>query len=135
MIPASTEAVLILWKKINAPEDVYESKVSGELDGLYREGISSSGKKKKKSGLGKRSVIKIRKPPEAEVPTFYFSVPRESCFHSNVFLELSLICSLCHTVVLSASSTGSVKQLMAIFQLNQENPTRQAAKKTPKCVH
>lgn len=47
MIPASTEAVLILWKKINAPEDVYESKVSGELDGLYREGISSSGKKKK----------------------------------------------------------------------------------------
>lgn len=42
----------------------------------------------KEGGLEKRSVIKMWKPPEAEVPTFYFSASRESSFHLNIFYSL-----------------------------------------------
>lgn len=77
----------------------------------------------------KQSVIKIRKPPEAEVPTCSSSAPRESYFHLNLFLEFLKICPLCHTVVPSASTPRFVKWPQVIFRLGPENPTKQAAKK------
>lgn len=39
----------------------------------------------KEHGLEKPSVIKTGKPPEAEVPTFYFSVPLRSLFIRTLF--------------------------------------------------
>lgn len=44
VISAPTETIFVLRRKMSAPEDVWEGKVSSELDGLYREGISSSEK-------------------------------------------------------------------------------------------
>lgn len=39
LTPASTGAILVLREKMNAPDDVGESKVSSELGGWYHAGI------------------------------------------------------------------------------------------------
>lgn len=47
----------------------------------------------------------------------------------GTFFEVS-VCSSCHPIILSAYTTGSIKQLKVIFSLSQEKLTKQAAKNT-----
>ena len=128
----------VLWKKINTPNSASENKISSELGGS-RELPAG-----RESVLEKQSVIKTWKTSwSRSAYIFFLSVlwklfSFEHCLEGFLFcFVLFLICSLCR-VVLSAYSTGSVKQLKVIFRLNWEKKIQQnklQRKQIPKCVY
>lgn len=117
----------IWWKKINPPKGICERKVSSDLDGLYHEGISSSKRRWLRKAICDQNV-KTSWSRSAYVLFVSITWKLFSFEHFLQFAVFFLMCSLCHTVVLSAYSTGFVKELKVIFQAEPGKPNKTSCK-------